>query len=50
MRPTPNLETAFGHEHHAAPAADIRDRALVADEKGPILDQGPGADRTREGG
>src|SRR3984893_1925269 len=37
MGPIPHLEPALGHEHHAAPAADIRDRALVADEKGLAL-------------
>src|SRR5207248_5138525 len=31
-RPIRDLEPAFGHEHHAAPAADIGDRAFVADE------------------
>jgi hypothetical protein len=32
----PNLEPAFSHKHHAAPAADIRDRAVVAHEKRPV--------------
>ena len=35
--PMPDLEPTLRHEHHAAPAVDIRDRALVADEKGRVL-------------
>jgi hypothetical protein len=36
--PIADREAALGHEHHAPPAADVRDRAGVADEKGPLLD------------
>src|SRR5207253_1732601 len=35
MGPLGDVEPALGHEHHAAPAADIGDRAIVADEEGP---------------
>ena len=37
MAPIPDCEPALAHEHHAAPAADIRDRAFFADEKGLVL-------------
>src|ERR1700745_2312548 len=37
MRPVSDLEPALGHENHATPAADIRDRAGVAEEEGPVL-------------
>src|SRR5262245_20798681 len=39
MRPIGDVEPALGHEHHTAPAADIGDRAIVADEEGPGLDR-----------
>src|SRR5207302_1565672 len=32
MRPIRDVEAALGHEHHAAPAADIGYRALLADQ------------------
>ena len=37
--PISDFEPALGHEHHAAPAADIRDRALLAYEKGTVLNR-----------
>ena len=37
MRPVGNVESAFGHEDHAAPATNIRDRAIIADEESLIL-------------
>src|SRR6516164_5285103 len=37
MRPVGNVEPAFGHEDHAAPATNIRDRAIIADEESLIL-------------
>ena len=37
--PMGDVEPALGHEHHAAPAADIRDRALLAYEKGTVLNR-----------
>src|ERR1700737_5044699 len=46
IRPTGDVEPAFGHENHAAPAADIGDRAVIADEErlapDGLVDKGPG--------
>ena len=39
MGPMGDVEAALGHEHHAAPAADIGDRAIIADEEWLVLDR-----------
>jgi hypothetical protein len=31
--PVVDVEPAFGHKHHAAPASDIGDRAIITDQK-----------------
>src|SRR6266403_599032 len=35
--PVGDVEPAFGHEHHAPPAADIGDRAMVTDQPIAVL-------------
>jgi hypothetical protein len=38
MRPIGDFEPALGHEHHAAPAADIGNRAIVTDDERLVFD------------
>ena len=39
MGPVVDVETAFGHKHHAAPATEIGDGAIISDEKRLVLDR-----------
>ena len=38
--PSFNLQAALGHEHHAAPASEVGDRAGVADQPVSVYERG----------